>query len=164
MERVIQDHSGQTILILPARVKIIARARELAPWRSSPSASCFLAFIFLLLIQTFKRPITIVSGWRFASLNFPARGRFVRLSLCFVVVVRLGVRLVVRARAPLEAVRPPAPHCFLLAFRSQPLHSTDTDRSTFAKTIFQFNNWSGGYVGSYVFVDGGCCFNPSSLR
>lgn len=163
MASVIQDHSGQTILFASAcqnhRTSSRARANGALRFR-------LLAFLlFLLLIQTFKRPITIVSGWRFASLNFaPARGRFVRLSLCFVVVVRLGVRLVVRARAPLEAVRPPAPHCFLLAFRSQPLHSTDTDRSTFAKTIFQFNNWSGGYVGSYVFVDGGCCFNPSSLR
>ena len=137
--------------------KIIARARELALFAfGAASASCFSSF-------SFKRPITIVSG-SFASLNFPARGRFVRLSLCFVVEFRLGVRLVVRARAPLAAVRPPAPHCFLLAFHSQPLHSTDTDRSTFAKAIFQFNNWSGGYVGSYVFVDGGCCFNPSSLR
>ena len=61
--------------------KIIARARELALFAFA-SASCFSSF-------SFKRPITIVSGWRFASLNFPARGRFVRLSLCFVVEFRL---------------------------------------------------------------------------
>ena len=76
--RIIRPNNFATCASSFAR-KIIARARALR----LRSASCFSSF------SLFKRPITIVSGWRFASLNFPARGRFVRLSLCFVVEFRL---------------------------------------------------------------------------
>ena len=105
MGEAIQDRSGTNNCASSFCRKMIARARALL---LLPSRFPLL-HAMLLLSSFIKRPITSSYLSRVAllpSIFLRADGSFG--SRFAFVVVRLCVRLAVRARAPLEAVRPPA--------------------------------------------------------